>query len=88
VFGMLAAAPSSLIIVFAGKILSPETRAFGMSVLYSLFYLGLATLPPLAGLARDVTGSAAAPLQVASAVLALTMSGLWVHAAKSRTKIA
>lgn len=87
-FGVLAAAPSSLIIVFAGKVLSPETRAFGMGVLYSLFYLGLAALPPLAGLARDVTGSAAAPLQVASAVLALTMSGLWVHAAKSQSKIA
>ncbi len=50
--------------------------------------LGLAALPPLAGLARDVTGSAAAPLQVASAVLVLTMSGLWVYAAKSQSKIA
>ncbi len=87
-FGVVAAAPSSLIIVFAGKVLSPETRAFGMGVLYSLFYLGLAALPPLAGLARDVTGSAAAPLQVASAVLVLTMSGLWVYAAKSQSKIA
>jgi predicted MFS family arabinose efflux permease len=87
-FGVLAAAPSSLIIVFAGKVLSPETRAFGMGVLYSLFYLGLAALPPVAGLARDVTGSAAAPLQAAAAVLALSMIGLWVHAANSQGKIA
>lgn len=78
-FGVFAAAPSSLIIVFAGKVLSPETRAFGMGVLYSLFYLGLAALPPVAGLARDLTGSAAAPLQTAALVLALSMMGLFAY---------
>ncbi|WP_146167403.1 hypothetical protein [Phreatobacter oligotrophus] len=53
---------------------------------YTLFYLGLAALPPVAGLARDLTGSAAAPLQAAAAVLALSMTGLLVYAAGTRDR--
>ncbi|PTM49888.1 MFS transporter [Phreatobacter oligotrophus] len=37
-FRILAAAPSSLIIVFAGKVLSPATRAFRMGVLYPVLF--------------------------------------------------
>jgi predicted MFS family arabinose efflux permease len=84
-FGLLAAPPSSLIMVFAGKVLSAETRAFGMGVLYTLFYLGLALLPPAAGWVRDFTGSAGAPLLAAAGFLAFCLISLAVHAAATRT---
>ncbi len=83
-FGLLAAPPSSLIMAFAGRALSAESRAFGMGVHYTLFYLGLALLPPLAGLVRDATGAPAAPLLTAAGFLALCLTALGVYAAAMR----
>lgn len=83
-FGLLAAPPSSLIMVFAGKVLSAETRAFGMGVLYTLFYLGLAILPPVAGWVRDQTGAPSAPLLTAAGFLAFSLIGLGIHEAAIR----
>ncbi|MBR0680183.1 MFS transporter [Roseomonas eburnea] len=79
-FGMLAAPPSSLIMAFAGRALSAESRAFGMGVHYTVFYLGLALLPPFAGLVRDMTGSPSAPLLTAAAFLAVCLTALAVYA--------
>ncbi|HWT08564.1 MAG TPA: MFS transporter [Roseomonas sp.] len=61
-FGVLAAPPASLVMAMVGRALSAPSRAFGMGVHYTLFYGSLAALPPLAGLARDVSGVPAAPL--------------------------
>lgn len=83
-FGLLAAPPSSLIMAFAGRALSAESRAFGMGVHYTLFYLGLALLPPLAGFVRDTTGAPAAPLLTAAGFLALCLTALGVYAAAMR----
>ena len=87
-FGLLAAPPSSLIMAFAGRALSPESRAFGMGVHYTLFYLGLALLPPLAGFLRDLTGAPAAPLVTAAVFLAACLSALGVYAAAMRRRAA
>ena len=78
-FGALAAPPSSLIMAFAGRALSAESRAFGMGVHYMLFYLGLALLPPLAGLMRDITGDPAAPLLTGAGFLAVSLTALAVY---------
>ena len=85
-FGLLAAPPSSLIMAFAGRVLSPESRAFGMGVHYTLFYLGLALLPPLAGLMRDITGAPAAPLLTGAGFLALSLTALGVYARAMRRR--
>nr|WP_314073445.1 MFS transporter [uncultured Roseococcus sp.] len=87
-FGLLAAPPSSLIMAFAGRVLSAESRAFGMGVHYTVFYLGLALLPPFAGLMRDATGAPAAPLLAAAAFLALSLGALAIYAAAIRGKTA
>lgn len=79
-FGLLAAPPSSLIMAFVGRVLSPESRAFGMGVHYTLFYVGLALLPPFAGLMRDVTGAPGAPLLTGAVFLALTLAALGTYA--------
>lgn len=75
-FGLLAAPPSSLIMAFVGRALSAESRAFGMGVHYTLFYLGLALLPPFAGFMRDATGAPAAPLLTAAGFLACCLLAL------------
>lgn len=38
----------------------PENRSVGMGVYFTFYYAGMALLPALAGLARDLTDSPAA----------------------------
>ena len=85
-FGLLAAPPSSLIMAFAGRALSAESRAFGMGLHYTLFYLGLAILPPFAGLVRDLTDAPAAPLLTAAGFLAACLTALGIYADAMRRR--
>jgi len=62
--------PAGPIFSLLAPVLSPENRAVGMGVFFTLFYPGMATLPALAGKFRDLTGDPAAPILVASAMMA------------------
>ncbi len=62
--------PAGPIFSLLAPVLSPQNRAVGMGVFFTLFYLGMAILPALAGKFRDVTGDAAAPILFASAMMA------------------
>lgn len=75
-FGVLAAPPASLVMAMVGRALSAPSRAFGMGVHYTLFYGSLAALPPLAGLARDVTGAPAAPLLAGVVFLGVALAAV------------
>ncbi|SDB14740.1 MFS transporter [Belnapia rosea] len=72
-FGLLAGPPASLIMALLGRVLSAESRAFGVGIHYMMFYGGLALLPPLAGWLRDRTGSPAAPMLGAVGFLLLSL---------------
>ncbi len=61
--------PAGPIFSLLAPVLSPANRAVGMGVFFTLFYLGMATLPALAGKFRDLTGDPAAPILVASAMM-------------------
>lgn len=78
-FGVLTAPPASLVMAMVGRALSPASRAFGMGMHYTLFYGSLALLPPLAGLARDVTGAPEAPLWAGVAFLGIALGALAVY---------
>ncbi|NMJ43324.1 MFS transporter [Roseomonas sp. JC162] len=78
-FGLLAGPPASLVMAMVGRALSAPSRAFGMGVHYTLFYGSLALLPPLAGLARDVTGAPEAPLLAGVAFLVVALAAVPVH---------
>lgn len=75
-FGVLTAPPASLVMAMVGRALSAPSRAFGMGVHYTLFYGSLAALPPLAGLARDVTGAPAAPLLAGVLFLGIALAAV------------
>jgi len=74
--GLLAGPPASLIMAFLGRVLSPASRPFGVGIHYMMFYGGLAVLPPLAGLLRDLTGAPAAPVLAAAGFLGLALLAL------------
>lgn len=78
-FALLAlavGAPAGLIMALPAQALRAEHRASGMGVYFTWYYAGMALLPGLAGLARDLTGSVAAPALFAATMMALALSGL------------
>ena len=78
--GAILGLPSGLIVALPARVLSPEQRAIGMGLFYSVFYAGLGVLSPFAGWMRDVTGIAAAPFMVAGALNLLTIGAIGAFA--------
>jgi len=78
-FGVFAWAPAGPIMALVSETLSADNRAVGMGVFYTWYYAGMGALPPLAGLARDLSGSPDAPVYFASAMMlcALACVGLF-----------
>ncbi|MFP6747851.1 MAG: MFS transporter [Alphaproteobacteria bacterium] len=70
--GLFAAAPAGIIMGRAISIMSPANRAQGNAILYTFFYGGMGLVPGLVGWTADLTGTAAAPIYISAAVLALT----------------
>jgi len=68
-------------------VLVPQHRAVGMGVFLLTFFLLMTVLPPLAGLARDLTGAAAAPMYVAAGFTALAVPVLAAYAGARRTAL-
>lgn len=66
--GMAFGPPGGLLMALPAQTLRPENRAFGMGVFYTVYYVGMAALPAVAGLARDLSGAASAPLHAAAAM--------------------
>ncbi len=78
-FGVFAWAPAGPIMALVSETLRADNRAQGMGLFYTWYYAGMGTLPPLAGLARDLSGSPAAPVYFAGAMMlcALACVGLF-----------
>ena len=64
-------APAGLIMALPAQALRPENRSAGMGVFYTWHFASMATLPALAGSARDIANSAAAPILFAAATMLL-----------------
>jgi predicted MFS family arabinose efflux permease len=72
VFGVVALVvglPAGPIMALPAQALRPESRAPGMGVFYTWYYAAMAVLPGLAGAARDLVGSPAAPVLFAAAMM-------------------
>lgn len=76
--GLVFGPPAPLIVTLPAEVVRPENRGPGMGVFYTCYYLGMALIAPLAGLSRDLTGVAAAPLWFAGAMLLASLASLAV----------
>jgi predicted MFS family arabinose efflux permease len=76
--------PPGLIMALPAQALRPERRAGGMGVYYTWYYAAMAILPSGAGLARDLTGSAAAPVLFAAAMMIVCIVALLLFIAAER----
>ena len=86
--GVALATIGGPIVALPAAVLTPSHRAMGMSVFWLMFFLLMTVLPPLAGLARDLTGATGAPLIVAAAFTALGLPFLAVYAGTCRPVLA
>jgi len=70
------------------EVLRPAVRNLGMGVFYTIYYVGCALLPPLAGLLYDRSGGAAA-LAFAALVALACVPLVWAfHRASARGRTA
>lgn len=71
IIGLLLALPAGLIMALPGKSVRPERLAIAMGIYFTCHYGGIGLLSAIAGYTRDLTGSPAAPLWFAGAMLVL-----------------
>jgi MFS family permease len=81
--GLSLGPPPGAIVALPSQVLSPSNRSIGFGVFYTWYYIGMAVGPIIAGVGRDVTGSAAVPLLIGavsfmSVVLFLAMFHLFM----------
>ena len=76
VIGLILFLPAGIIAALPIEVVRPENRATGLGLFYAWWYAGVAGLPPVAGWTYDVTGSAAAPILYAAALVFLTLVAL------------
>ena len=75
--------PGGPLMALPAQALRPESRASGMGIFFTVFYVMMAVLPGTAGLVRDLSGSVAAPALFAAALVLLCAAGLLLfHAAR------
>jgi MFS family permease len=76
--GLMAGLAPGAIVALLPKSLKSEHLAAALGLFYAINYLGMAAMQPVAGLLRDLTGSPAAPIFFAAAMMALTAAALGV----------
>ena len=79
--------PAGLIMALPAQALGPQSRAAGMGVFFTVYYIAMAILPGGAGLALDVSGSPSAPALFAAVMMLLCLLGLASFNAAKRMRI-
>jgi len=86
--GLIGGLPAAALVSMPAEVLRPEVRNLGMGVFYTIYYVGCALLPPLAGLLYDRRGGAAA-LAFAALVALACVPLVWTfHRATARRSTA
>ena len=70
VVGIGIGPPAGVIMAYPAEVVRPERLAAGLGVFFTWYYAGMALGPVIAGLGRDVTGSAATPVLIGGAFFA------------------
>jgi predicted MFS family arabinose efflux permease len=73
IFGLIAGPAAGIIVALPAQALAPGSRHLGLGIFYTLYYLGMALLPGVAGWFRDASQADSAPLVFGSALLVLAI---------------
>lgn len=77
IIGLSIGPPAGAIMALPARVLSAANRAMGLGVFYTAYYAVVALGPGLAGLARDLSGTAAAAIFFGAAFFAVGAPLLW-----------
>src|SRR5215472_7522655 len=67
--GLLGGLPAGILAAAPTGVLRPASRGVGLGLFYTMYYVGMALLPPVAGRLQDVIGRSAAVYFAAGAML-------------------
>jgi predicted MFS family arabinose efflux permease len=76
--GLVGGNPAGAIMSLPARVLRPETRAIGMGVFYTLYYVAMMLGPAIAGRLAKWTGSAAVALDVGALTVLACPPLLWL----------
>ncbi len=82
--GFVAGLPARAIMARPTRVVRPQSRAVGMGLFFTWYYLAMALMPSLAGMLRDLSGDPRMPLLFAAVLGAATLVVLWLFAAATR----
>jgi predicted MFS family arabinose efflux permease len=72
--GLLGGIPAARLVSLPAEFLEPHSRSVGMGVFFTVYYLGCAVLPSMAGALYDRAGGAATLLMAAAVAMAGTVT--------------
>lgn len=72
--GVMVGLPSGPIMAMPARALAPAERSVGMGLFYTVYYLWFALIPPAAGAAIEVAGTAAAALVLGAGLLMTSLA--------------
>jgi len=78
VVGFVVGLAPGVIVSLPSQVLPPETRAFGMGIFYSIYYLLMMAAPPLAGAIADHLADANVAFHLGAAMMVLAIIALWL----------
>tara|TARA_B100000315_G_scaffold254386_1_gene295344 strand:- start:4547 stop:5668 length:1122 start_codon:yes stop_codon:yes gene_type:complete len=78
VIGIAAGPPAGAIMAAAAKVLQPSNRGIGMGIYFTWYYVGMAALPFVGGLVRDITGNPAGIFLFGGAIMVLCAVVLFI----------
>ncbi len=84
-FGLVGMAPAGVIMALSGEAMSPERRALGMGLFFSVYFLIVAPAPALAGWLYDRSGNPSDAFLLAIALFGLTAAPNAVFCILQRT---
>jgi cyanate permease len=87
--GLIAGLPAGAFVNLPAEFLRPQSRNAGMGVFYTVFYIGCAILPAVAGRLSDIAGSTRATLWFAALLAFICIPALVIfRRAMRRTQMA
>ncbi|MGE0256996.1 MAG: CynX/NimT family MFS transporter [Alphaproteobacteria bacterium] len=84
VVAVFAGVPTGVVMALPIQAVGPDGRNAAMGLYYTAHYIGLGTVPAVAGLARDLTGEPGAPMLVGAVATALAIAMLAAFRAVAR----
>ncbi len=87
-FGIVAGPPAGAIMSLPARVLTPETRALGMGLFFTLFYLCMVLGPMVAGGLIDLTGWDGAAMDFGAAMMLASVGALALFMRRERRTIA